>query len=150
MPRLIYFMIISVVLSPLIILCGCQFTQQDTSDTGLLIQVHVLTNAPNPNTNYELIEGSPQSIGVYEFYLKTPGIPGSGVFKKLDSIPLEKMNESEYFGKKSIKKIDGTLCIGYPSTNIIDGKAIVRIDQSQSEADITVYYWKTNLGIISK
>jgi hypothetical protein len=40
-----------------------------------------------------------------------------------------------------------TLCIGYPSTNIIDGKACVELDQSETEIEITVHYWKTSLGI---
>ena len=115
------------------------------TENEILFHVRVLTDEP-PDSYHQLLEGTPDSMGVYEFYLEQPDMPSSGAFRQLDSIPLEKVNE-EFYGTKSINKIDGTLCIGYPSTNFIDGQACVKIDQTQNEVDITVHYWKTGIAI---
>jgi hypothetical protein len=113
----------------------------------IMVHVYVL-NKDNPEPRYEIKEGIPKNVGVYEFYYKNPELPGTGAFKKLDSIPLNRINETAFYGEKSITRINGTLCIGYPSTNFIDGKACVRVDQSQNETNITVHYWETNIAII--
>ena len=111
----------------------------------VLVNVRVLTD--EPPILYQLIEGTPSDVGVYEFYLERSDIPGSGVFKKLDSIALEKVRDNEFYGRKAISKIDGTLCVGYPPTNFIDGAACVKIDQSQKEVNVIVHYWKTGEAI---
>lgn len=117
-------------------------TEKPAADT-ILVHVYVLKD--NPDLHYVLREGNPESVGVYEFYYKKPNLPGSGAFRKIDSIRLNKLNETTFYGEKRIKKIDGILCIGYPSTNFIDGKACVKIDQSKREVSVTVHYWKTSL-----
>lgn len=127
---------------------GCVGPGGQPAENGVLVCVHVLADHPAPGSGYELREGEPKNVGVYEFYLKKPGLPGSGAFKKLDSIPLNRLNEAEFYGEKLVKRIDSALCVGYPSTNIIDGKTCVEIDQGQDEVDITVHYWKTRLGIL--
>lgn len=114
----------------------------------ILVKVHVLTDSPASGSEYERKEGEPQRVGVYEFYLKKPGVPGSGAFKKLDSIPLKKINTIEFYGEKRVTKTSGALCVGYPATNIIDGKACVEIDQSKDGVETTVHYWETSLGIL--
>jgi len=129
-------------------LVGCAEHWGQPTDNNILARVHVLIDRPAPGSEYELMEGEPKNVGVYEFYLKKPGLPGSGAFKKLDSIPLNRLNEAEFYGEKLVKRIGGALCVGYPSTNIIDGKACVEIDQGQDEVDVTVHYWKTRLGIL--
>lgn len=129
-------------------LVGCIGHWGQPAGNDILVHIHVLTDHPAPGSEYELREGKPKTVGVYEFYLKKPGIPGSGAFKKLDSISLDKLNETEFYGEKLVRGIDSALCVGYPSTNIIDGKACVVIDQSQNEVHITVHYWKTRLGIL--
>lgn len=126
---------------------GCVGSGDQPVNT-ILLRVHVLTARPAPGTEYELREGEPKAVGIYRFYLEKAGVPGSGAFKKLDSISLDKLNETEFCGEKLVRRTDGVLCIGYPSTNIIDGKACVEIDQSQNEVDITVYYWETKLAIL--
>jgi len=126
---------------------GCAGSGKQPANT-ILLHVHVLTDHPAPGSEYELREGEPKAVSIYEFYLKKPGIPGSGTFKKLGSIPLDKLSETEFYSEKFVKRIDGTLCVGYPSTNIIDGKACVEIDQGRDEVDITVHYWETRLGIL--
>ncbi|MCK4348078.1 MAG: hypothetical protein KAW47_05620, partial [Thermoplasmatales archaeon] len=113
---------------------------------GITVNVYVFKDSAE--SNYELREGTPSNVGVYEFYYKKPKLSGTGAFKKLGSIPLNRINETAFYGEKSVRRINGTLCIGYPSTNFIDGKACVRVDQSQNEANLTVHYWETNIAII--
>ena len=122
---------------------GCIYSPEEKC-----LVAHVFVFKDSPESNYELIEGTPNNVGVYEFYYKKPKLPGTGAFKKLDSIPLDRINETAFYGEKSIRRIDGTLCIGYPSTNFIDGKACARVDQSQNVVNITVHYWETNIAII--
>lgn len=143
MSKLILLIVSVTILTLPIALLGC--VQQPAN--SILVHVRVLTDHPL-GSGYELREGEPRTVGIYEFYLKKPGLPGSGSFKKLDSISVNKVNDTEFYGEKLVKRIDGTLCLGYPSTNIIDGKACVEIDQSQNEVNITVYYWETRLGIL--
>ena len=125
-----------------VVIAGCIYQPEE----DIAVNVYVLKDLPE--SNYELREGTPNNLGVYEFYYKKSNLPGTGAFKKLDSIPLNKINETAFYGTKSIRKINGTLCIGYPSTNFIDGKGCVRVDQSQNETNITVHYWKTNIATI--
>lgn len=148
MLKLVLFMVSVVFLTLPIAIGGC--TAQEPANDSIAVHIHVLKDQPQPGSEYEPKEGEPTNVGVYEFYLKKAGIPGSGTFKKLDSISLNKVNETEFYGKKLISKIDGNLCVGYPSTNLIDGKACVKVDQSRSEISITVHYWKTSLGITLK
>lgn len=129
---------------------GCTLEQTELGNTNMLVHVQVLKDQPEASGEYEIRQGEPENAGVYEFYLEKPGVPGSGIFKKLDSISLHKVNETEFRGKKLISRIDGTLCVGYPSTNLIEGKACVEVDQSRSEITVTVHYWKTSLGITLK
>lgn len=147
MLKLMLFIVSVVILTLPIAVLGCAVQQQELTNANILIHVHVLKDQPEPSSEYELREGEPKNVGVYEFYLKEPGIPGSGTFKKLDSISLDKVTKTEFYGRKLISRIDGNLCVGYPSTNVIDGKACVRVDQSQNEVNITLHYWKTSLGI---
>lgn len=135
-----------VILTLPIALVGC--VQEQEPANSILVHVRVLTDHPAHGSEYELREGEPKSVGIYEFYLKKPGLPGSGTFKKLDSIPLNKVENTEFCGEKLVKRIDGILCVGYPSTNLIDGKACVEIDQSQDEVNVTLYHWETKLGIL--
>lgn len=141
---------IVLVVALMAIMAGCVMNDGDlqipSDKKKILMHVYVLKDHPEPN--YELKEGIPKDVGIYEFYYKKPRLPGSGAFKKLDSIPLNKLNETVFYGEKFVKKINGTLCVGYPSTNFIDGKACVRVNQSQNEVNITIYYWKTNIIII--
>jgi len=125
------------------LIVGCIYSPEEE---GIAVNVYVLKDSPE--SNYELREGTPNNVGVYEFYYKNPELPGTGTFKKLDSIPLNRINETAFYGEKSIRRINGTLCIGYPSTNFIDEKACVRVDQSQNVVNITVHYWETNIAII--
>ena len=139
---------IVLVLGLVVTLAGCLEHWTQPTANNILVRVHVLTDSPSPDSEYELREGEPRTVGIYEFYLKKPGVPGSGTFRKLGSISVNKLSNTEFYGEKLVKRIDGTLCVGYPSTNIIDGKACIEIDQSQDEVDITVHYWKTRLGIL--
>ena len=125
------------------VIAGCIYSPEEK---GITVHVYVLKDFPE--SNYELREGSPNNVGVYEFYYKKSRLPGTGTFKKLESIPLNRINETAFYGEKSIRTINGTLSIGYPSTNFIDGKACVRVDQSQNETNITLHYWATNIAII--
>lgn len=126
-----------------VVIAGCIYSPEEKGITA-----HVYVFKDSPESNYELREGTPSNVGVYEFYYKKPKLPGTGAFKKLGSIPLNRINETAFYGEKSVRRINGTLCIGYPSTNFIDGKACVRVDQSQNEANLTVHYWETNIAII--
>ena len=131
------------------IITGCitkENLESSANKNNILMHVYVFKDTPE--SNYELRKGTPNNVGVYEFYYKKPALPGTGAFKKLDSIPLNRINETAFYGKKSVRRINGTLCVGYPSTNFIDGKACVRVDQSQNETNITVHYWKTDIAII--
>jgi len=110
------------------IITGCitkENLESSANKNNILMHVYVFKDTPE--SNYELRKGT---------------------FKKLDSIPLNRINETAFYGKKSVRRINGTLCVGYPSTNFIDGKACVRVDQSQNETNITVHYWKTDIAII--
>lgn len=111
----------------------------------ILLSVFVLTDQPTDTMNYELMEGTPTNVGVYIYYLKDPRLAGSGVFEKIDTIPLKKLDNSTFYGEGVISKVNNTLCVGYPSTNYIDSKGCVNIDQSNERMNITVYYWKTTL-----
>ncbi|MBE9594782.1 MAG: hypothetical protein IMF19_15030, partial [Proteobacteria bacterium] len=73
------------------------------SKEDIFVQVCVLKDLPQ-DAEYEAIKGIPSTIAVYHFYLKDPKIAGSGVFEKVDSISLTKINESTYCGSKLIKK----------------------------------------------
>ena len=125
---------------------GCTTPEEVPGEDEILVEVHVLTDQPE-TADYEPKEGEPESVGVYEFYLKEGGVPGTATFRQLDSIPLDKMGAADFNGTKIIKKIEGTLCVGYPPINFIDGKACVEIDQSQSQVNITVHYWETRIAI---
>ena len=126
-----------------VVIAGCIYSPEEKGITA-----HVYVFKDSPESNYELREGTPNNVGVYEFYYKKPELLGTGAFKKLNSIPLNRINETAFYGEKSIGRINGTLCIGYPSTNFIDEKACVRVDQSQNVVNITVHYWETNIAII--
>jgi hypothetical protein len=125
------------------------------------IKVYVKLDPPPDNVpeglpvRYKLREGTPTEIGVYRFYRMVPDVPGTGTFERVDTIPLEKMDELTFYGEKIVDKIrtflriglgswgeENVLCIGYPSINYIDGKGCVRIDQWKNEVIITVYYWE--------
>ena len=125
------------------VIAGCIYSPEEE---GIAVNVYVFRDVPE--SNYELREGTPNNVGVYEFYCKKPELTGTGAFKKLDTIPLNRINETVFYGEKSIRRINGNLCIGYPSTNFIDGKACVRVDQRQNETKIIVHYWKTGIVII--
>lgn len=131
------------------LIAGCVMKDESkppANENTILMHIYVFTDHPEPN--YELKEGIPENVGIYEFYYKDPKLPGSGAFKKLGSVPLNKLNESVFYAEKQVKRINGTLCVGYPSTNFIDGKACVRVNQTQNEANITVHYWETDIIII--
>lgn len=147
MRKIVLLVQIALILTLVLTLAGCGAGQEEPAN-AILVHISVLRDQPQPGSEYELREGEPKNVGVYEFYLKKPGVPGSGTFKKLGSISLDRLNQTEFYGQNTVKRIDGTLCIGYPSTNLIDGKACVEIDQSQDEVRVTVHYWKTSLGII--
>lgn len=149
MRKLVLLAQIVLLLTLVVTIAGCAGGEEEPANT-MLVHVSVLRDQPQPSSEYELREGEPNNVGIYEFYLKKPGVPGSGTFKKLGSISLDRLNQMEFYGQKRVKRIDGILCIGYPSTNLIDGKACVEIDQSENEVSVTVHYWKTSLGIISK
>lgn len=114
----------------------------------ILLSVFVIIDKPDDTMVYELFDKNPTQVGVYKFYLINPNIPGSGTFKKMDEISLERINESTFYGKKRITKINGTMCTGYPPINWIDGIASVEINQTEEEVAVTVHYWKTKIGII--
>ena len=114
----------------------------------ILVGVFVITDQPEDEMVYELMDRNPTQVSVYKFYLKDPEIPGSGTFEKMDEISLERINESTFYGKKRITKINGTMCTGYPPINWIDGIASVEINQTEEEVAVTVHYWKTKIGII--
>lgn len=126
-----------------------------TPADDILLSVFVLTDQPTDTMNYELMGGIPTEVGVYKFDLKRPEVPGSGAFEKLDVITLQKINNDTYYGSKLIKKIEDDLSIGYPSMehpkfgnqNFIDGKAVVRINQSKKEVNVTIHFWETLLRI---
>lgn len=119
------------------------------SEDNIMVRVHVLADQPQIS-NYVLRDGDPENVGIYEFYLERPDLPGTGAFRQLDSISLDGVNETEFYGEKRVPRIDGILCIGYPSTNFIDGKACIKIDQDQNEINITIHYWKTDVAIIGQ
>jgi len=112
-----------------------------TSGSNMLIDVRVLTDKPQPG--YEPLPGQPSEVGIYEFYLQQPDLPGSGSFRKIGSIALQPIGPGEYRGSGQVAKIDGTLCVGYPPLNFIDGQACVKIDQALPQVEVTVHYWKS-------
>lgn len=129
-----------------VIIGGCVIKKNlDSSANKNNILMHVYIFKDPPESNYEIRKGTPNNVGVYEFYYKNPKLLGTGAFKKLDTISLNRINETVFYGEKSIRIINGTLCIGYPSTNFIDGKACVKVDQSQNETNITIHYWNTDI-----
>jgi hypothetical protein len=132
---------------------GCTTAVEDTNningnnEEGIWVHVHVLLDQPD-NIDYQIREGKPKSAGVWEFYFKQPNLPGTGAFREVDSIPLVEAEGGRAYGEKYIKRIDGWLCVGFPSTNFIDGKTCVEINQTQDEVSLTVHYWKTNIAIL--
>ena len=128
-------------------MAGCAPEAGQPEEDTITVHVNVLLDQPQ-NPGYRLRSGQPQTAGIYEFYLKNPDLPGSGAFREIDSIPLHEVKQGEYYGEKTLNKIEGQLCVGYPSTNFIDGKSCIKIDQSLQEADITLHYWETKVGII--
>lgn len=129
---------------------GCEYTCPEpipAEENKILIRVHVLTDQPEDKFTYELMSGTPTEVGVYKFYLKRPDLPGSGTFEKVDVITLQKIENDTYYGGKFIKKINETLCVGFPPVNFIDGKACVEIDTNENETNVTVHYWETKIGL---
>ena len=117
-------------------------------ESEILVRVYVVKDPPI-YTDYELMEGTPACVGVYRYYLKDPMLPGTGTFELIDQIPLEQKFELTFYGEKRIKKIEDTLCIGYPPTNFIDGYACVRVNQTKEGVEATVHYWKTSIAVDS-
>lgn len=121
----------------------------------ILVYIYVLKDEPEYKSTYKLMNGTPIEVGVYKFYLEHADLPGTGIFEKVDVITLKKISDNEYYGKKYIKEINETLCIGYPSMNhpvfgnqnFIDGKAVVEIYENSKEVNMTVYFWETWLRI---
>jgi len=129
-------------------------TPVSTPTLEISINVYVKTDQPTDIMTYELMGGTPTEVGVYRFYLQDPKLAGSGVFEKIDTIPLEKINESTFYGEKLIDKINETLVIGYPfcrankqapiqTSNVCYEEQGVVIDQSKEEVNVTVHYWVT-------
>ena len=136
-----------VVLTPLVLALILALVSQPAYGEEILIKVCVIKD--EPIRGYALIEGEPTAVGVYRFYLEKPEVPGSGRFEKIDEIPLTKV-DGKYCGEKLVKKINGTLVVGYPSTNYIDGRACVEVDQSKDIVNVTVHYWKSMLAVSKK
>ena len=124
---------------------GCINMEEDKNK----MLIHVYVKQDQPKSGYAAMEGIPTKVGIYRFYLENPDVPGSGRFEKLDEIPLERKNR-QFYGEKLVKKINDTLCIGYPPVNYVDGMACVEIDQSEKEANVTVHYWRTMMGVSGK
>lgn len=112
-----------------------------------MVNVTVTVDPPPPDTGYAPLGGEPAEAGVYEFRLERPDVPGSGAFNKIDTIALQRSGPAEFKGSKTIAKIKGTMCVGYPPVNFIDEKACVTIDQSKSQATVVVRYWKLQFAI---
>lgn len=138
------------------------------------IRIHVYVKLDPPPENaingitYELREGIPTEVGVYRSY--SPAYykshsPGYWHYERLDTIPLEEVDEFTLYGAKSVNKTnpvlvyehdnlrmyENALCVGYPGIKYvgapIDGITFVRIDQSMEEATVTVYYWEGSAPI---
>jgi hypothetical protein len=125
------------------------------------IRIHVYVKLDPPpegainEIKYKLREGVPTEVGVYRSYS-----PGYWLYERLDTIPLEKVDELTFYGAKSVNKTnpvlvyehdnlqmyDNALCVGYPGIKycggLIDGITFIRIDQSMEEVTVTVYYWE--------
>ena len=132
-------------------IAGCAAEVEPPDKDVILVGIQVVKDEPD-NVDYQVKEGEPDSVGVYRFYFEKEGLPGTGAFQELDSIPLHKSSKTkdEFHGSKGVKRIDGVLCVGYPPTNFIDGKACIRIDQTQDEVNVTVHYWETSIAILKK
>jgi len=144
------------------------------AENKILIHVYVKLDPPSENLinefrnkltpteadilkeiKYKLRNGTPTEVGVYGSYSSR-----SWSYEKLDTIPLEKVDELTFYGSKSVgrtnpvlvyehdnfRMYDNALCLGYPGIKYcggwIDGITFVRIDQSGEEATVTVYYWE--------
>ena len=117
----------------------------DTVPIGTNLRVYVLTDTPN-STIYEALNGTPTTVGIYEFYLKDPLIPGSGDFRLIDQIPLEMVNQTCYYGEKWVEFDCGAVCVGFPSTNFVDGIAVAPLNENDST--VIVHYWRCKIGIL--
>jgi len=135
-------------------------------ENQILIYCIVVADQPKSPGTYELRDGIPTTVGVYRFYRQQSEYVETGTFELLETIQLQEIGENIYFGKGVVDKlgeevrdprgwpIDNALTIGYPSIdsrwgdqNLIDGKAVVEIDQSKTEAVVLVHYWETWLRI---
>ena len=76
---------------------GCATGAGEPKEGEILLRVNVLIDQPG-TSDYELMTGTPKNVGVYEFYHKEPGIPGSGTFSELGSVSLDKLNDTEFHG----------------------------------------------------
>jgi len=132
-------------------------------ENQILIYCVVVADQPKSPGIYELRDGIPTTVGIYRFYCREPDAIWSGTFELLTTIRLQEIGENIYFGKGVVDKlgeevrdpqgrpIDNILTIGYPlpsnpgwaAQNWIDGKAVVEIDQSKTEAVVLVHYWET-------
>ena len=136
-----------IVLTPLALALILVLISQPIYGKEILIKVCVIKD--EPMRGYVMIGSEPTAVGIYRFYLEKLGVPGSGKFEKVDEIPLTKVN-GKYCGEKFVEKINDTLVVGYPSTNYIDGRACVEVDQSKDEVNITVHYWRSLIAVSKK
>lgn len=128
-----------------VVFSGC-ISSYSSSPNTVLLHITVINDYPSSD-HYEKIADNPTEVGVYEFYYTRPDLPGSGTFKKLDTITLQRKGYLRYVGEKKIDKIDRTLCVGYPPVNFIDGDACVEINQHLNEVSLEVHYWNCKIGI---
>lgn len=118
----------------------------------LFVRVLILDDSPDDYnmSGYEEITGIPTSVNVYLFH-SDPLLSG-GTFELIDQMNVTKPfpePEDWYYGCKNISWAgNGTLCVGYEPTNIINGKSVDEVQIIGGLTFAVVHHWICNIGIL--
>ena len=129
------------------ILSGCLEKRNSSDESKILLRVTVINEEPPSNASYVKKGGEPKEVYIYK-ELPNPKPAYNIGFTKIETINLRKVDDLHYVGEKYINRSDVTLCVGYATTNFIDGASCVMINQSLNEVQLEVYYWNCTVVMI--
>lgn len=130
-----------------LILSGSLEKTSSSEEEKVLIKITVLNeNVTDKVEGYIKRKGEPTELYIYEA-VEDPTLKHVIKFKKIDTVSLQKKDCLTFMGEKYINRSNNMLCVGYATTNFIDGNSCIMINQSLNEAELEVKYWDCNIAL---
>ena len=122
------------------------FEHIPSNESKIFLNVTVINEEPPNSLDYVKKEGEPKEVYIYEA-VPDPELTHIIGFTKIETINLQKVDNLTFVGETYIDRSDVMLCVGYATTNFVDGLSCVTVNQSLNEIQLEVYYCNCNVAL---